>query len=168
MSDDLRRASSHSRRRSAAESSASFADGRGHMRNSRSDSTDSVRSSSGDDEMAATSSSSSHGDILGPPTSIQNPQQRGPGEVSLKISSSFSGSHRSAHSTASTISTVRSLDSTLADGHAHVHPSSLGRYVRLNVGGSLFYTTIDTLCKKDTMLRAMFTGDMAVQVDRKG
>ena len=55
----------------------------------------------------------------------------------------------------------RSLD-------VHVHPSTLGRYVRLNVGGSIFLTTLDTLCKQDNMLRAMFTGDLDVQTDKDG
>ena len=49
-----------------------------------------------------------------------------------------------------------------------VLPSRLGRYVRLNVGGSLFYTTLDTLTKKDTMLRAMFSGEVAVITDEQG
>ena len=85
-------------------------------------------------------------------------------ESTLKVSSSFSGSQRSGQS----VTTVKSLDSTLADGHTHVHPSSVGRYVRFNVGGSLFSTTIATVCKRDTMLRAMFTGELAVQVDSDG
>lgn len=55
-----------------------------------------------------------------------------------------------------------------SDGNLHVHPSTLGRYVRLNVGGSIFYTTLDTLCKQDTMLRAMFTGNLEVQTDKEG
>lgn len=49
-----------------------------------------------------------------------------------------------------------------------VLPSRLGRYVRLNVGGRLFYTTVDTLTKKDTMLRAMFSGEVAVLTDEEG
>ena len=32
-----------------------------------------------------------------------------------------------------------------------------GKYVKLNVGGSLFYTTLGTLTKQDNMLRAMFS-----------
>jgi hypothetical protein len=32
------------------------------------------------------------------------------------------------------------------------------QYVKLNVGGSLHYTTIGTLTKHDNMLRAMFSG----------
>lgn len=42
------------------------------------------------------------------------------------------------------------------------------KYVKLNVGGSLFYTTIDTLTKQDNMLRAMFSGRMEVLTDSEG
>ena len=41
-------------------------------------------------------------------------------------------------------------------------------YVKLNVGGSLFNTTIGTLTKHDTMLRAMFSGRMEVLTDSEG
>lgn len=36
------------------------------------------------------------------------------------------------------------------------------QYVKLNVGGALFQTTLTTLLKHDTMLRAMFSGRMEV------
>ena len=36
------------------------------------------------------------------------------------------------------------------------------QYVKLNVGGALFQTTLTTLLKHDTMLRAMFCGRMEV------
>ena len=42
------------------------------------------------------------------------------------------------------------------------------KYVKLNVGGMLFYTTIGTLTKHDTMLRAMFSGRMEVLTDSEG
>jgi len=42
------------------------------------------------------------------------------------------------------------------------------KYVKLNVGGSLFYTTIGTLTKNDHMLRAMFSGRMEVLTDSEG
>lgn len=46
-----------------------------------------------------------------------------------------------------------------------VNPS---QYVKLNIGGSLHYTTIGTLTKHDTMLRAMFSGRMEVLTDSEG
>jgi len=42
------------------------------------------------------------------------------------------------------------------------------KYVKLNVGGSLHYTTIGTLSKQDSMLRAMFSGRMEVLTDTEG
>lgn len=42
------------------------------------------------------------------------------------------------------------------------------KYVKLNVGGSLHYTTIGTLSKQDSMLRAMFSGRMEVLTDTDG
>ncbi|KAL7977523.1 hypothetical protein Chor_009472 [Crotalus horridus] len=44
-----------------------------------------------------------------------------------------------------------------------LNPSS--KYVKLNVGGSLHYTTVQTLTKQDTMLKAMFSGRMEVLTD---
>ena len=40
--------------------------------------------------------------------------------------------------------------------------------MKLNVGGSLHYTTIGTLTKGDNMLRAMFSGRMEVLTDTEG
>ncbi|XP_018332482.1 BTB/POZ domain-containing adapter for CUL3-mediated RhoA degradation protein 3 [Agrilus planipennis] len=45
---------------------------------------------------------------------------------------------------------------------------SPSQYVKLNVGGCLHYTTIGTLTKNDTMLRAMFSGRMEVLSDSDG
>ena len=42
------------------------------------------------------------------------------------------------------------------------------RYVKLNVGGALFTTTVGTLTKHDNMLRAMFSGRMELQTDEEG
>lgn len=42
------------------------------------------------------------------------------------------------------------------------------QYVKLNVGGTLFYTTLGTLTKHDNMLRAMFSGRMEVLSDAEG
>lgn len=41
-------------------------------------------------------------------------------------------------------------------------------YIKLNIGGSLYYTTLGTLQKHDTMLRAMFSGRMEVLTDPEG
>lgn len=51
---------------------------------------------------------------------------------------------------------------TLIKGHS-------SQYVKLNVGGRLYYTTIGTLTKhNDTMLSAMFSGRMEVLTDAEG
>ena len=42
------------------------------------------------------------------------------------------------------------------------------QYVKLNVGGSLYYTTVSTLTKCDSMLRAMFSGRMDTLADSEG
>lgn len=43
------------------------------------------------------------------------------------------------------------------------------KFIKLNVGGSLFYTTLGTLTKRaDSMLRAMFSGRMDVRTDSDG
>ena len=49
-----------------------------------------------------------------------------------------------------------------------VRAKSDSKYVKLNVGGTLHLSTIDTLCKQDTMLRAMFSGRMEVLTDSEG
>jgi BTB/POZ domain-containing adapter for CUL3-mediated RhoA degradation protein len=43
-----------------------------------------------------------------------------------------------------------------------------GKYVKLNVGGSLHYTTLRTLTGQDTMLKAMFSGRVEVLTDAGG
>lgn len=42
------------------------------------------------------------------------------------------------------------------------------KYIKLNVGGCLYYTTLGTLTKQDNMLRAMFSGRMEVLTDSEG
>ena len=56
-------------------------------------------------------------------------------------------------------------DLTLRGAGPGTNPS---QYVKLNVGGSLHYTTIATLTKHDNMLRAMFSGRMEVLTDADG
>lgn len=43
-----------------------------------------------------------------------------------------------------------------------------GKYVKLNVGGVLYCTTLGTLTKHDNMLRAMFSGRIPLQRDEEG
>ena len=45
---------------------------------------------------------------------------------------------------------------------------SQGKYVKLNVGGSLHYTTLGTLTKHDSMLRAMFSERIPLEADEEG
>ena len=47
-------------------------------------------------------------------------------------------------------------------------PKTASQYVKLNVGGCLFHTTIGTLTKHDNMLRAMFSGRMELLTDAEG
>lgn len=42
------------------------------------------------------------------------------------------------------------------------------KYVRLNVGGTLFYTTLQVLTRQDSLLKAMFSGKQEVFTDREG
>uniref|UniRef100_A0A8K9ULS1 Tumor necrosis factor, alpha-induced protein 1 (endothelial) n=1 Tax=Oncorhynchus mykiss TaxID=8022 RepID=A0A8K9ULS1_ONCMY len=41
------------------------------------------------------------------------------------------------------------------------------KYVRLNVGGTLFYTTLQVLTRQDSVLKAMFSGRKEVLIDRE-
>ncbi|XP_045930385.1 BTB/POZ domain-containing adapter for CUL3-mediated RhoA degradation protein 2-like [Micropterus dolomieu] len=42
------------------------------------------------------------------------------------------------------------------------------KYVRLNVGGTLFYTTLQVLTRQNSMLKAMFSGKKEVFTDKEG
>ncbi|XP_030633022.1 BTB/POZ domain-containing adapter for CUL3-mediated RhoA degradation protein 2 isoform X1 [Chanos chanos] len=42
------------------------------------------------------------------------------------------------------------------------------KYVRLNVGGALFYSTLQVLTRQDTLLKSMFSGRMEVFTDKEG
>lgn len=51
----------------------------------------------------------------------------------------------------------------------HRNQGLLGsKYVKLNVGGSLHYTTIQTLSKEDSLLRSMCNGETDVTIDSEG
>ncbi|KAK0417490.1 hypothetical protein QR680_013041 [Steinernema hermaphroditum] len=54
--------------------------------------------------------------------------------------------------------------SSADDGKGHC----LVQYVKLNVGGALYHTTVGTLVKYDSMLRAMFSGRLDVMTDSDG
>lgn len=56
----------------------------------------------------------------------------------------------------------------MSGDHKTVIKGIPSQYVKLNIGGSLHYTTIGTLTKYDTMLRAMFGGRMEVLTDSEG
>uniref|UniRef100_A0A8D0H365 Potassium channel tetramerization domain containing 13 n=1 Tax=Sphenodon punctatus TaxID=8508 RepID=A0A8D0H365_SPHPU len=47
-------------------------------------------------------------------------------------------------------------------------PPPSSKYVKLNVGGSLHYTTLQTLAKHDSLLQALCTGRAEVLTDREG
>ncbi|MCL4116788.1 UNVERIFIED_CONTAM: hypothetical protein GTU68_050791 [Idotea baltica] len=59
-------------------------------------------------------------------------------------------------------------ENTMSGDHKKVIKGSPAQYVKLNVGGSLHYTTIGTLTKHDNMLRAMFSGRLEVLTDSEG
>ena len=51
---------------------------------------------------------------------------------------------------------------------SHTAAGPGNKYVRLNVGGTLFYTTLEVLTRQDSMLKAMFSGKQEVFTDREG
>lgn len=60
-------------------------------------------------------------------------------------------------------------NSEMSGDHKTIINGNPSQYVKLNVGGRLYYTTIATLtAKKDTMLQAMFSGRMEVLTDSEG
>ncbi|KAG2470343.1 BACD3 protein, partial [Polypterus senegalus] len=63
----------------------------------------------------------------------------------------------------SVVSTAVPAATTRTTSFKGSSPSS--KYVKLNVGGALYYTTMQTLTKQDTMLKAMFSGRMEVLTD---
>lgn len=57
----------------------------------------------------------------------------------------------------------------MSGDHKTIINGNPSQYVKLNVGGHLFHTTIATLTTKpDTMLQAMFSGRMEVLTDSEG
>ncbi|XP_020708177.1 BTB/POZ domain-containing adapter for CUL3-mediated RhoA degradation protein 3 [Athalia rosae] len=68
----------------------------------------------------------------------------------------------------SSSSALPSSELVMSGDHKTVMKGNPSQYVKLNIGGSLHYTTIGTLTKHDTMLRAMFSGRMEVLTDSEG
>ena len=60
------------------------------------------------------------------------------------------------------------IGGTSTSENSKLRNANPSQYVKLNVGGSLHYTTIGTLTKHDNMLRAMFSGRMEVLTDSEG
>jgi len=56
----------------------------------------------------------------------------------------------------------------MGDQRNQIIKGSPSQYVKLNIGGFLYYTTIRTLTKVDCMLRAMFSGKLEVLTDAEG
>ncbi|KAF7987995.1 hypothetical protein HCN44_004811 [Aphidius gifuensis] len=86
-----------------------------------------------------------------------------------KIEPSLSSlSETSSPTLTSTSAPTLLLSTPSMSGDHHPVIKYPSEYVKLNVGGSLHYTTISTLRKYETMLRAMFSGRMDVQTDSEG
>jgi BTB/POZ domain-containing adapter for CUL3-mediated RhoA degradation protein len=56
----------------------------------------------------------------------------------------------------------------MSGDHKTLVKGNPSQYVKINVGGNLYYTTIGTLTKHDTMLSAMFSGRMEVLTVSEG
>lgn len=56
----------------------------------------------------------------------------------------------------------------MSGDHKTIIQGNPSQYVKLNIGGSLYYTTIGTLTKYNTMLGAMFSGKLEVLTDSEG
>lgn len=73
------------------------------------------------------------------------------------------------HTQSSSTSTAPPLACPKTKDFSHGGAVGLGnKYVRLNVGGTLFYTTLHVLTRQNSLLKAMFSGKKAVFTDREG
>ncbi|KAF7643412.1 hypothetical protein LDENG_00240080 [Lucifuga dentata] len=73
------------------------------------------------------------------------------------------------HTQSSSISPAPPLESPKTETCSYGGVVSLGNeYVRLNVGGTLFNTTVQVLTRQNSMLKAMFSGKKEVFTDREG
>ncbi len=83
----------------------------------------------------------------------------------------MSGDHLQKLKMSSSTAALASLglhSSTSASANKLTSLTPNHRYVKLNVGGRLFSTSIDTLTKQDNMLRAMFSGRLDLTTDLDG
>ena len=100
------------------------------------------------------------------------------GPSGLSLSSNKLVAYPSSFATATSSSASLSPHHSPSSSHQHHqqqqqhHQHSLGhshhRYAKLNVGGRLFATSMDTLTKQDNMLKAMFSGRLELVTDQDG
>ena len=55
-----------------------------------------------------------------------------------------------------------------SSGKEVISVGNLREYVKLNVGGTLFITTVVTLTKYESMLKKMFSGEHGIKIDSEG
>jgi len=88
-------------------------------------------------------------------------------EMASSLNTTPSGSKGATPSSSSLNRLSTASNEGKAEG-SKLRNANPSQYVKLNVGGSLHYTTIGTLTKHDNMLRAMFSGRMEVLTDAEG
>ncbi|KTF85567.1 hypothetical protein cypCar_00012420, partial [Cyprinus carpio] len=80
----------------------------------------------------------------------------------------------SAEASGSSCGNVVTVSGSAASSSSHVGQEKAGRslagskYVKLNVGGTLHYTTVQTLSKEDSLLRSICDGSTEVTIDSEG
>ncbi|XP_059413826.1 BTB/POZ domain-containing adapter for CUL3-mediated RhoA degradation protein 1-like isoform X3 [Carassius carassius] len=80
----------------------------------------------------------------------------------------------SADASGSSCGNVVTVSGSAASSSSHVGQEKAGRspagskYVKLNVGGTLHYTTVQTLSKEDSLLRSICEGSTEVTIDSEG
>lgn len=84
------------------------------------------------------------------------------------MASSLNSTPSGSKGTTPSSSSLNRLPMTSGGESSKLRGTNPSQYVKLNVGGSLHYTTIGTLTKHDNMLRAMFSGRMEVLTDSEG
>lgn len=80
----------------------------------------------------------------------------------------------SAEASGSSCGNVVTVSGSAASSSSHVGEEKACRslagskYVKLNVGGTLHYTTVQTLTKEDSLLRSICDGSTEVTIDSEG